>query len=270
MVTFDKDHSKKADRFDEAFKRTLPAMKALTEEEILNVNLRIPDAVSRVLGLQRVLLDVRNRMTDSLPAVEHDFPEKLVQYALALSHAHTLYRMATRASDPVPALAEEAMKLRSLLFSDARALVHRGFVDSKALRNYKGSVSYRNLAFDLQMLAQLFNDCPPPVRALSAAQPAELHRATELAAGILAGLRKRTIPDSAIEAAADLRNRAFTLFTRAYDQVRRAAVFLRWDEGDANQLVPSLYAKHRHEKRKAVPTQMAEQAPPNAPAANDG
>ena len=81
--------------------------------------------------------------------MERDFPEKLAQYALALSHAQTLYRMATRASDPVRALSGEGMKLRSLLFSDARALVHRGLVDGQVLRSYKGSVGYGNLAFDL-------------------------------------------------------------------------------------------------------------------------
>jgi len=48
-----------------------------------------------------------------------------------------------------------------------------------------------------------------------------------------------------VRAAADARNRVFTLLTRRYDQVRRAVVFLRWDEGDADRIVPSLYKKHR-------------------------
>jgi len=51
---------------------------------------------------------------------ERDLPKKLDQYALALSHAHTLYLVATRASDPVPALSKEGMKLRSFLFSDGQ------------------------------------------------------------------------------------------------------------------------------------------------------
>ena len=98
------------------------------------------------------------------------------------------------------------------------------------------------------------------MRERSAARTAELQRVDELAAGILAGLRRRATPDPAVEAAADMRNRAFTLFTRGYDQVRRAVVFLRWNEGDADQLVPSLYAKHHRARKKRAATRAPEHA----------
>jgi hypothetical protein len=270
MDAVDTHHSIGTELFEQAFERALPAMKALSDEEIVLVNLSIPDAVSGLLALERPLLDLKARITSALPEASRDFQEKLVQYAMALSHVHTRYQMATRASDPVPALSEEGMKLRSNLFSDARALIHRGFADSRPLRNYKGSVGYRNLAFDLQMLAQFFRDCASSARGRSAVQPAELRRANELAAAILSGLRKRTRPDPAVEAAADLRNRAFTLFTREYDQVRRSVIYLRWNEGDADEVVPSLYAKRRRAKKKAEHAQTAEQASAIAPAANDG
>jgi hypothetical protein len=255
MDAFELDSSAATALFEEVFKEVLPAMKALRAEEVTAVNLFIPGAVTKVLGVRQVLVDLKDRIADAFPETERDLPKNLLYLALALSHAHTLYLVATRANDPVPSLAEEGMKLRSLLFSDARALVHRGFVDGEALRGYKGAVGYRNLAFDLQMLAHLFRSCPASVRDRSAARTAEFHRADELAAGILAGLRLRTTPDPAVEAAADMRNRAFTLFTRGYDQVRRAVVFLRWDEGDADQLVPSLYTKHHRAKKRTAGNQ---------------
>jgi hypothetical protein len=258
MDAFDIETSAATTLFEEVFKEMLPAMKALRSEEITAVNLCIPGAVATVLGVRQVLGDLKDRIVDALPEKERDLPKKLLHLALALSHAHTLYLVATRANDPVPSLAEEGMKLRSLLFSDARALVQRGFVDGEALRGYKGAVGYRNLAFDLQMLAHLFRSCPASVRDRSAARTAELQRADELAADILAGLRRRTVPDPAVEAAADTRNRAFTLFTRGYDQVRRGVVFLRWNEGDADQLVPSLYTKHHRAKEKKAATQTPE------------
>lgn len=37
------------------------------------------------------------------------------------------------------------------------------------------------------------------------------------------------------------RLRAFTLLSRAYNEARRAAVYLRWNDGDADSLVPSFY-----------------------------
>jgi len=59
-------------------------MKALTDEDVIAVNLSIPAAVSKLLGLERVLLDMKDRTAAALPGMERDFPEKLVQYALGL------------------------------------------------------------------------------------------------------------------------------------------------------------------------------------------
>ena len=41
--------------------------------------------------------------------------------------------------------------------------------------------------------------------------------------------------------AADRRARAYTLFVRAYGEVRRGLSYLRWHEGDMDQIAPSLY-----------------------------
>jgi hypothetical protein len=44
-----------------------------------------------------------------------------------------------------------------------------------------------------------------------------------------------------VEVAAQ-RHRAYTLFVRAYDEVRRAVSFLRWRKGDADDIIPSIYS----------------------------
>jgi hypothetical protein len=252
MPAFNFDSPIPTPLFSKAFEEVLPSMKALPEAEVIPVNLDIPDAVSKVLGLELVLRTLNDRIASKVPETERDLPQKLVSYAFALSHANILYRMAARANDPVPALSEEGMKLRSLLFSDARALIHRGFVDPRALRSYKGSVGYRNLASDLKMLAHLFRSCPESVRDCSAAGDQELQRAEEIATGILGALHRRNAPDPGVRAALDVRNRAFTVFTRGYDQMRRA-----WKEKDADRVVPSLYAKGRRARKKVDGGEMA-------------
>lgn len=241
--------------FERAFEEALPAMRALPDAQIVAVNLPILEAVAKVLGVEPALLALEARIAGALPEAARDLPEKLGRYALALSHSHFLYRSAVRANDPLPALADEGTKLRKLLFSDAKAIVHRAFVDEHVLRNYTGSTSYRKLARELHMLAQLFRDCAESASGSTAATAKELDRADELAAGILKELGKRTIPDPAVQAAADVRNRAFTLLTRGYDQVRRAVIYLRWDEGDADKLVPSLYTKRHRSRKKAGATE---------------
>jgi hypothetical protein len=50
---------------------------------------------------------------------------------------------------------------------------------------------------------------------------------------------------AAIDEASNNRQRAFTLLLTAYSQVRRAITYLRWNEGDADSIAPSLYAARR-------------------------
>lgn len=62
------------------------------------------------------------------------------------------------------------------------------------------------------------------------------------------------------------RQRAFTLFARAYDECRRAATYLRWQEGDADELVPSLYSGRNASRRGPEEPEPAIPAgPPQAP-----
>jgi hypothetical protein len=77
--------------FEVAFKELLPAMNALRAEEIIGVNLSIPGAVKKALGVQPALLALKDRILDSLPAKARGFPDKVDVFARALSHAHTLY-----------------------------------------------------------------------------------------------------------------------------------------------------------------------------------
>jgi hypothetical protein len=51
--------------------------------------------------------------------------------------------------------------------------------------------------------------------------------------------------------AAQRRRRAFTLLIQAYDDARRAIVYLRAKSGDAAQIAPSLYAGRRGRRRAA-------------------
>jgi hypothetical protein len=64
----------------------------------------------------------------------------------------------------------------------------------------------------------------------------------------LIGVRERA--PGRITEAADLRNRAFTLFLRTYNQARRAVQYLRFDVEDADDITPVLYPGKRRRKRR--------------------
>ena len=79
----------------------------------------------------------------------------------------------------------------------------------------------------------------------------------------------RSGPDR--RAATDVRNRAFTLLVHTYEESRRAVQYLRFWEGDADDLAPSMYEKHRGKQgqnggqKPASPAGPAD-APAQAPA----
>ena len=56
--------------------------------------------------------------------------------------------------------------------------------------------------------------------------------------------------------------RAFTLFSRAYDATRGAVTYLRWNEGDADDIAPSLY---KGREGRSASTGGAATPPPEKP-----
>jgi hypothetical protein len=54
-----------------------------------------------------------------------------------------------------------------------------------------------------------------------------------------------------------MRQRAFTLFARAHDEVRRVVTYLRWHEDDASVLFPTVFGGARKQARSERPTEGA-------------
>src|SRR5262249_40949034 len=91
------------------------------------------------------------------------------------------------------------------------------------------------------------------VKDKTAATEQEVLRAGVLGPLFLAALGVRDHGTAAPPSDASLlRAKAFTLFVRAYDEDRRAANYLRWHEGDADDLVPSFF-KGRPRASTAAP-----------------
>ena len=259
--------------FETPFNELLPRFQALEPDDIVAVNVDVPTAVATALGAQPKLLELTERLARALPEFDLELVSKLDDYAFALSHAQTLYSMASASASAelLQLLSKEGTALRETLWTDARTLVLRQLIDGRQLREVKGRGGYRSLAVDLQILAQVFRDEGARVEGKCATSVAEINRAEQLAAALLstAGLVKHGQTTAA--AAADLRARAFTVFTRAYDQIRRAMVYLRWNDGDVDAVAPSLYrGRGGHGKKKMeTPEPVPPSPPPLARTQND-
>jgi hypothetical protein len=86
----------------------------------------------------------------------------------------------------------------------------------------------------------------------------ELDAAEELSDKLLTAVGAREQAPAVLAEVAQQRQRFFTLFVKAYDQVRRAVSYLRWSEDDLDAIAPSLYGNRT--RRKSAP-----EKPPTSP-----
>lgn len=141
------------------------------------------------------------------------FFDHLETFVLATAHAHALCLAATARPESIGDLSARASALRDLLYSDADALAKRGLVNKTGLKKLRTPSGYKNLAFDRLGLAVLLRESWTTING----------------------------------------QRVFTLFFRTYDEVRRAVCYLRWNEGDANRIAPSLYVRRRKRPKALAP-----------------
>jgi hypothetical protein len=245
----------------EAYERVRAEIEAVPASEVSVVNIDILIGVTTVLGSLPKLRQLRPQLA-AIPGFDIPRFDRLEPIARALGHTHTLL-LRSSARPPIAELVEQAVKLREVLLMDATALATRGLLDSAALRGLKGAVGYRNLAFDLGALSNLLLQVWSQVRGKCAVQESELSLARTLADRLLTAVGRRQFESPAQSAATLTRARAFTVFVKSYDQIRRAVTYLRWDEDDANEFAPSLY--ERRNKKKA--NEAAAPAPASNPVA---
>ncbi|MCA9601975.1 MAG: hypothetical protein R3A78_13360 [Polyangiales bacterium] len=240
-VTINTATAKQSDgiTMEEAYESLLPEIQAVSEAEFVRMNLDVNQVVTLVLGSLPEIRAFRDAIL-ALPGFEPNAMDRLEEYALASAEANARYFTATVAPQADASLAE-AMELRESFRLSAAALVRHGLMDDARLSGFRGLVGYRNVANDVVAYAVLFFEIWPNIEGKTPFSHADLLHAKDVGTRLLyaAGLREQ----GAVHAEAELRirNQAFTLLARKYSEVRRAVTYLRWHEGDANSVAPSIY-----------------------------
>jgi hypothetical protein len=229
-------------RFRDAYERLSPELAAVPHGELVPINVDVPTAITTVLGAMPEITALRPRVVAELPQFDIAKFDRMQDYALALGHAQAIYLAASEPQEALPELAEQAYKAREQLASDATALSNRGFIDGKKLAELKGGTGYRSVAFDLFALVTMLREKWSAISGKTALAPAELDTAEQLADRLITAVGQREQAPAVVGVASENRQRAFTLFVKAYDDVRRAVAFLRWHEADAESIAPSIYA----------------------------
>ncbi|HYQ30519.1 MAG TPA: hypothetical protein VER04_24985 [Polyangiaceae bacterium] len=240
--------TRQAKDFLEAFERVEAEIPAVSKVAV--INLEVTSAVTTALGALPAIIVFRDELTE-LKGFEVAWLDKLHDYGFALLHLQSVYRGFASPVNEVGGLAQELIVIRDQLFSDAAALGKRQLIDLGRVEKFRSGLGFKNLALDVSGLVQILRENAIAIAGRTAVTPADLDHAAELASRLFVTVGIKEQAPAATSEPARLRQQAFTLFTRAYREVRLAITYVRGRHGDANSIAPSLWAGRGGRKTSA-------------------
>ncbi len=255
-----------ADRYEAAYELVRPQREALKPDQLVPISIDVIAASLILFGRYEEISSYREQVERDLPNFDSAVFGHVLDYALASSHAHTRFAAAS-SNTALAELYDRVARIRDVLVADVTALGKRKLVDASRLSELRGPPGHKNVAYDVLLLRTILRDHWAQVASRTGVTPAELAEAAELADQLANAVAIREQQANMVTEASDQRQRAFTLYVNAYDQVRRAISFLRWDEGDVDRIAPSLYAGRGGPKRKVDTQEDPAVTDPATPAA---
>jgi hypothetical protein len=151
---------------------------------------------------------------------------------------------------PLQQLIAEAMKRRASLVSVLETASIYGLIPAEILQDLQGAKGHKNMAVDLIGVTGVLRQYWSALEGKTPVSVADLEHTEQLGQQLVKALGAREQAPAVDNAAALDRKRAFTLLAVAYGEVRDAVLYLRRNSGDAEQIVPSLYAGRGGSKKK--------------------
>ena len=245
-----------------ALAQVLPELMQIPVAALRSINLDIPSAVVTVMGVLPELRAQRAAIVAVLGEQHAEPIDKIEVYGQAALQADADHTISITPA-PVAALSAEVVETIEVLRADAVAHVKRKHIEPGALAELRGGVGFSNQVFDLVQLIAVFRKYWATLAPVTRVTLAELDAAEQLAKRFVDALGEREQGPAATSASADLQKRAYTKFVDTYDLIRRAIAFLRWTQGDADTIAPSLWAGRGGRKTRS-------QDGGGVPAADDG
>lgn len=256
---------------ERAYERVRDEIASVADSDAAQMNIDVTAAIARVQFVAPAIGALREAHAHHLQAVDLARVARLADYADALAYLHTDFVHQDRPVDLLPAMYAEALRFRETVLAVGRVLVRLRLLESSVFDRAGSVQGYRNVGYELGNLCGKLLDAYPHISGRCPLSEEQLLRGKHLAARLVVGVAVRTTTRAQRTSVTIERRRAYTLMVRAYDEARRMVAFVRWHEGDADAIAPSLYAGRRRKRSRAsaVPVAIEEFAPsaPSAPSA---
>lgn len=237
-----------------AFEATRAERAALPESDVATANVDLGRAATIALGAYPAIEARFAEISQAVPECDISLLRTIPTKADALIQAHGDYLASTEPDPELPGLNAEGDALRRVMRVDLERAASYGTIAADRLKELSGAVGYRNVASDLVVLTTIARTDADALRGKTGITAAEVERATKIAARMWHAIAIRDAAIERVEAAQAERARAFVLLDRAYDVARRVIAFVRWREGDADEIAPSLRGQQSHARTNNKPT----------------
>lgn len=248
---------------EEAYKRVREEIAAVDDAELVAVNIDLPTASGVVKAAVRRLAPLRDALVAGGRLLDPATFDRLADYADAAVYLHSEVKRQGAPEDATPALYDEAIRFRDSVVTLGRLLVQLELVEPGLFEQVGSVGGYRNVGVELIGLCTTLLQRLPALEGRCPLSEAQLLRGRALGNMLLEAADQRGVDTKRGTPLHKERQRAFSLLSRRYDDVRRAVTYLRWREDDADALAPSWYAG-RGPSRTARAHADAEGAEPSA------
>lgn len=253
-------------RYREALDSVREEALELPPDRVRRINVEIWAAAIAVRGCVPKIAALRDEMAEKCGGLDLRRVDALERYARAVTAANATYLTASRPQPRVQELTARLKEIRSVLISDLRAADRRGLVRAGCLGNLSRETGALNTLGDVLALCSFVRNNWAALEGASAIKIAEIDAAEQLTEEAHYALARKPYERSDIAKMADLRRRVFTLFFDAYDEARRGVAYLRWKQGDAEKIAPSLLRdRGRHKAEETVAAAVAPVATASLP-----
>lgn len=249
----------------QAFKQLRAEIMAVPEDQLMHISVDIlhTHSIARVAAgrIDKIMPELQKLYGLDLQRIR-----KLRLYAAACVHAHLLATAPEQTDPRLPRLLEEATKLREELVVTAKMLVVFGVVSADTVASLYGGAGYVELAGAIEQLAILFEGIWDRVEDRVPLTPEKLKRAKALACELHELLQQKKLRPQEKSEAQLVRQRAFTLLVKVYEECQSAVEYLRRREGDAAYYAPSLFVrKKRRGSLELTPEEADDTEEPSTP-----
>ena len=223
-------------------------LKAMPENEIERRATLDPSSAALIAGATAKKVEpFRAQLVATFGPEAGEVLDQLPVVALATRQADIELTTSMPANDLTEPYAQVRATLQ-LLLVDADALALRGHLDSKRLDPLRNVQGYLATVDSVERLVSMLRDDWDKLAPHTPLKVAELDRAVVLAKSLSAAVAAR---DNGVHRApaAEMRIRVLSKLMRLYDALRRMMTYLRWEQDDIDQLVPSLYASRGRRTR---------------------